>query len=316
MKHASAQTSDPFAVHSLSFKAMGSPCTLHAQGERAHVLSVLQSAKQEVQRLEQKYSRYLDTSVTQTINTQAVKQKVAVDAETAGLLNYAQICYEQSDGQFDITSGVLRRVWNFRENRLPTQQEIEACLKSVGWQYVEWDGQGIRFTRPNMEVDFGGVVKEFAADRVAAMCEQLGLTAGLIELGGDIRVIGPKKTPEQKTEPWMVGIRHPQTGEAMASIPVWQGGIATSGSYERFMVVDGKRYCHILNPKTGWPVRGVASVSVLAPQCVVAGSLTTMAMLKGKHAHDWLAQQDATFLLLSDDGAVSGSLGDDILNPS
>ena len=314
MKHTSTQTSDPFAVHSLSFKAMGSPCTVHAQGEREHALAVLQLAKQEVLRLEQKYSRYLNTSVTQRINQHAGQTKVDVDAETAGLLNYAQICFEQSDGLFDITSGVLRRVWNFRENRLPRQQDIEACLKSVGWQFVLWDGQQVQFERPDMELDFGGVVKEFAADRVAALCEQQGLTAGLIELGGDIRVIGPKQTADQQSEPWMVGIRHPQTGEAMASIPVWQGGVATSGSYERFMVVNGQRYCHILNPKTGWPVRGVASVSVLAPQCVVAGSLTTMAMLKGEQGHDWLAEQDATFLLLSDDGVISGTLDAGVFN--
>jgi len=314
VKHTSTQTSDPFAVHSLSFKAMGSPCTLHAQGEREHALAVLQLAKQEVLRLEQKYSRYLNTSVTQRINQHAGQTKVDVDAETAGLLNYAQICFEQSDGLFDITSGVLRRVWNFRENRLPGQQDIEACLKSVGWQFVLWDGQQVQFERPDMELDFGGVVKEFAADRVAALCEQQGLIAGLIELGGDIRVIGPKLTANQQSEPWMVGIRHPQSGEAMASIPVWQGGVATSGSYERFMVVNGQRYCHILNPKTGWPVRGVASVSVLAPQCVVAGSLTTMAMLKGEQGHDWLAEQDATFLLLSDDGVISGTLDAGVFN--
>lgn len=299
---------DPLQLHSLQFKAMGSPCAIHLQGLLANVQPALHAAQAEIFRLEQKYSRYLNDSVTSHINTGACHDAVSIDAETAALLNYAQVCFEQSDGLFDITSGVLRRVWNFKVSELPTQPAIDACLQSVGWNKVRWDGETIQFLVPNMEIDFGGVVKEFTADRIAQLCRDHGIHAGLIELGGDISIVGPKRLKAGDYEPWLIGIRHPQTGEAMASIPLMEGGVATSGSYERFIMVDGKRYCHILNPVTGWPVEGLASVSIVAPQCLVSGSLSTIAMLKGAQAGAWLDDQDATYLLLSDDGEVSGSL--------
>lgn len=270
-------------------------------------MPVLNLAQREALRLEEKYSRYRSDSVTSIINAQAYDHAVEVDAETAGLLNYAHICFEQSDGLFDITSGVLRRVWDFKQQNLPSVQDVNACLVHVGWQKVNWNNQHIQFTQADMEIDFGGVVKEFSADRLADLCYQNGINAGLIELGGDIRVIGPKQDEQGQTTPWMIGIRHPQTGLPMASIPLTEGGVATSGSYERFIMSGDKRYCHILNPKTGWPVEGVASVSIIAPQCLVAGSLSTIAMLKGHQAENWLEEQDVTFLMLTEEGKVTGS---------
>ena len=299
---------ESLGIHSLQFKAMGSPCTIHLQGERSAIQSILESAKQEVLRLEKKYSRYREDSVVSLINATAAKEAIAVDAETAGLLNYVHVCFEMSDGMFDVTSGVLRKVWDFKQNTLPTETDIAACLKDIGWKKVQWDGERIRFERSGIEIDFGGVVKEFSADRVAQYCRDQGVTAGLIELGGDISIVGPKFLEGDEREPWLIGIRHPQTGDAMASIPLFEGGVATSGSYERFIKVNGKRYCHILNPQTGWPVEGVASVSVVAPQCLVSGSLSTIAMLKGHQAAQWLDEQGASYLLLMDNGEIKGTL--------
>ena len=299
---------ESLAIHSLQFKAMGSPCEVSLQGELSTIQPILESAKQEVLRLEKKYSRYREDSVVSLINAKAANQAVTVDAETAGLLNYAQVCFEMSDGLFDVTSGVLRKVWDFKSNRLPDPKDVTACLKNVGWEKVQWNGERIRFEQPGIEIDFGGVVKEFTADRVAQLCREQGVNAGLIELGGDISIVGPKFTQSQGREPWMIGVRHPQTGEPMASLPLFEGGVATSGSYERFITVDGKRYCHILDPKTGWPVAGVASVSVVSPQCLVSGSLSTIAMLKGQQGAEWLDEQDASYLLLMDNGQLKGTL--------
>lgn len=294
-------------IHSREFKAMGSPCAIHLQGELPQLGPIFQAAQDEVTRLEKKYSRYLENSVLSQINLHAHDASVSVDPETAGLLNYAHICFEQSEGLFDITSGVLRRAWDFKSSMIPSTSKVNDVLPLVGWQKIQWDGTSIRFAISEMEIDFGGVGKEFAADRVAQLCRDAGISAGLIDLGGDISIVGPKTNSQGQLEPWLIGIRHPQTGEAMASIPICEGGVATSGSYERFIEVEGKRYCHILNPKTGWPVEGVDSISIFAPQCLVAGSLSTIAMLKGTEAKAWLDEQGVDYLLMDNDGHIHRS---------
>jgi thiamine biosynthesis lipoprotein len=136
-----------------------------------------------------------------------------------------------------------------------------------------------------MELDFGGFVKEYTADCAAQTCRDTGIEHGLVELGGDIAVIGPH--PDGSS--WRVGVRHPRSVEnAIAYVELTEGAIATSGDYERFMEINDKRYCHILNPRTGWPARYLASVSVLAPQCLIAGTATTVAILMEKKGAGWL----------------------------
>ena len=296
------------SVHSHRFQAMGSPCEVSLQGELNLLQPLFKQLQAEVARLESKYSRYLHDSITTQINALTVGDQILVDKETASLLDYANTCYEHSQGLFDITSGVLRKAWDFKSNTVPSQTLIDDLLTRVGWQHVQWDGKYLSFTQPNMEIDFGGVVKEFTADLLAQICRDKGVHSGLIELGGDIRIVGPKFDQHQTPQPWLVGIRDPKTGDAMASIPLYEGGIATSGSYERFMIVDGQHYCHILNPKTGWPVHALPSVTVVSPHCLVAGSLATMAILQGESAYDWLNDQDASFLIMQHNGELIGTI--------
>ncbi len=138
-----------------------------------------------------------------------------------------------------------------------------------------------------MELDFGGVVKEYAADRAAVICAQAGFRHGLVDLGGDIKIVGP----HPDASPWSVGIQHPRIADAvMATLELSHGAVATSGDYERFLEIDGTRYCHILSPRTGMPVRGLAGVSVAAEECVVAGSATTIAMLMEDRGAAWLEE--------------------------
>src|SRR5262249_53148450 len=162
--------------------------------------------------------------------------------------------------------------------------QIDAVLPLIGWNHVEWQRPFVRLPKSGMELDFGGYVKEYAADVAANACRAAGVEHGLVELGGDVRIIGPH--PEGS--PWRVGIQHRRSlDRPIAYVDVAGGAVATSGDYERCMTVDGQRYCHVLNPKTGWPVRGIAGVSVLAPQCLIAGTATTIAMLKEARAADW-----------------------------
>jgi thiamine biosynthesis lipoprotein len=291
-----------------AFKAMGSPCELQIHAARpAEAERIFDLAIADVDRLERLYSRYRADSFLSEINrVAAVGGTIEVDEETAGLLNYAQTCHRESDGLFDITAGALRRVWRFDSGKLPEERQIRAVLEMIGWHHVRWTPPTLTFALPSMEIDFGGVVKEYAADRVASLCLEAGVRHGLVNLGGDIRIVGPRPNGE----PWHIGIRHPrQPGEVIRTLSLYRGALASSGDYERCLVLDGVRYGHILNPKTGWPVRRLASVSVVADFCVIAGSASTIAMLKEDEGPAWLESLGLPHFWVDTDGKAGGSPG-------
>jgi len=291
-----------------SFRAMGSPCALHLYGGSRSELDAMAARAQElVLALERKYSRYRDDSVLSALNRSAGDAAgVEVDAETADLLDYADTAFRHSGGLFDPSSGALRRAWNFRSGRVPSQAELREVLGCVGWARVRWARPRLVLTVPGMELDFGGFVKEYAVDRVTDLCRELGVRGGMVDLGGDLRAIGPH--PDGR--PWIVGIRDPRAPErAIRSVPLACAALATSGDYERCMVVDGVRYTHILDPRTGWPVSGLASASVVAPQCLVAGTATTIALLSGERGGArFLDGLGLPNLRVDARGRVSGSL--------
>ena len=295
------------AETAVQFAAMASPCEIRVLGvgrDAAH--AAIELAIAEVRRVEQKYSRYRADSVISQINALAgSNQTIAVDAETQQLIAFAAQLYHASEGLFDCTSGVLRRVWDFRSQRLPEQAAIDALLPLIGWQFVQWDGERIALSRQGMELDFGGFGKEYAVDRAAAALASAGIEHALVNLGGDVRVIGSRADGE----PWQIGIRDPRPPEGspdqcFATIPVQHGAVATSGDYERFIELDGKRYCHVLNPRTGWPVSAWRSVSVVGGLCVQAGALSTIAMLKGEGAQAFLDAEGVSYLLCDAHGEV------------
>ena len=275
------------ALHRFRFKAMGCPCALQIYAPSAgDARAWAASARGEIARLERKYSRYRADSLLSRINASAGDPDgVLVDGETASLFDYAATCHAQSAGLFDVTSGILRRAWDFRSGRLPEAAQIEALLPRVGWAKVRWAPPRIALPLEGMELDLGGFVKEYAADRTAALLRASGCRSGVVDLGGDLAVVGPH--PDGR--PWIVGVRDAAHAERPAlSVPLFAGGIATSGDYERAMVVGGVRYGHILDPRTGWPIAGLASVTVLASCCLIAGSASTIALLHGDRARAWL----------------------------
>jgi len=290
------------------FRAMGGPCEVRLYAsDRALADVYADAAKAEILRLERHYSRYRDDSLTTRVNRSAGDSRgVEVDAESAALLDYAQTAWEQSGGLFDITSGVLRRVWDFKTRCVPTQAQIDAILPLIGWGKLRWERPRLVLLIAGMELDFGGYVKEYAADRAARASRDAGARHGFVELAGDIALIGA----HPDGAPWHIGVRHPRAPEqALATIPLHSGAIASSGEYERYFEVDGRRYSHLLNPKTGWPVRGLSAVSVVAPQCLIAGTASTIAMLKG--ADDgplWLGELGLPYLCVDADGVLRGTL--------
>ncbi len=286
---------------------MGSPCELRfyaGSSDRADAAHAAATAV--IAQLEDRYSRYRAHSLTSRINAAAGSGDwVTVDAETAGLLDYAQQVWQQSEGLFDITSGILRQAWDFRVSRLPLQHDIDALLPRIGWQKVEWCSPRIRLPLPGMELDFGGFVKEYAADAAARALRQQGINHGFVELGGDIAVIGP----HPDGSPWRIGISHPrQPGTVLAMLNLHEGALASSGDYERGITVEGVRYGHILNPKTGWPVQTLAAVSVVAPQCLLAGTAATVALLKQDAAQDWLQMLALPYLAVTAEAEIFGTL--------
>ena len=164
----------------------------------------------------------------------------------------------------------------------------------------------LQLTTPGMRLDLGGIVKEYAADRCAQRCRDAGIDSGVVDLGGDLALIGP----HDDGTPWIVGIKAPRApGRASARIELPRGGLATSGDYERALIVDGQRYSHIVDARNGAPVQGFASVSVVAESCLIAGAAATLAMLFGvERGGAYLRELGLPHLCIEQDGHVSGDI--------
>ena len=289
-------------VFRFGFQAMASGCEIvFASATRGEAKKVAKLAIDEISRIERKYSRYRPESIVSLINAAAGVGFAECDDETLALLHYADTLFKSSAGLFDITSGVLRKAWNFKSAVLPDHQILSPLLDLIGWQRVERQGTAIRLPTTGMELDFGGFGKEYAADRAATVLHEQGVAHGYVNMAGDIRVIGPK--PDGT--PWMIGIQDPRHKDrAIASIPLHGGALATSGDYERFFELDGKRYCHILNPLTGYPVTWWRSVTVVTPMVITAGSYSTIAMLKEAGGLAFLQESGLGYLAVDHSGKL------------
>ncbi|MES9968704.1 MAG: FAD:protein FMN transferase [Candidatus Thiodiazotropha sp.] len=277
------------------FKAMASPCELFMEiDDEEQARGILKAAAEETWRIEQKFSRYSDDNTIHQINN-SQGRAVEVDDEVAHLLDFAQQCWELSDGLFDITSGILRRVWRFDGgSKLPHTKAVQALLPLIGWQHVDWSRP--YFTLPDqMEIDFGGIGKEYAVDRALLLLQQMTDAKLLLNFGGDINTNGRNGGDGA----WSIGIEDPnQPDSATALLKIRQGALATSGDTRRYLFRDGQRYGHVLNPLTGWPVEHAPrSVTVTASTCTEAGILATLALLQGENAEDFLKRQQVKFWL-------------------
>ncbi len=273
------------------FTAMAGPCEVFMDvPERPLAAKLARIAHREANRIEQKFSRYRRGNIVHKIN-HAKGKPVEVDEETANVLDYAAQCYALSEGRFDITSGVLRDVWRFDgSDNVPNADAVKNVLVRVGWQKVTWQKPMLTLA-PGMEIDLGGIGKEYAVDRSAVLMRPLVQSGVLINFGGDLFALGPRRDGQ----PWEVGLDDPSaTGERyLGKIELSRGGLATSGDARRFLYKDGVRYGHILDPRTGWPVpRTPRSVTVTAPTCMEAGMLATFAMLHGSEAEAFLQAQE------------------------
>jgi FAD:protein FMN transferase len=279
----------------VAFTAMASPCEVLLPAMSPHAaLAIGTVVAQEAWRIERKYSRYRDDSVTAWIHENR-DTTVEVDAETASLIDFASQCFDLSDGLFDVTSGVLRHAWKFDgSDRIPKPAAIQHLLPLVGFEKLEWQAPHLLLPA-GMELDFGGIGKEYAVDRAYELLAVRDWAPFLINFGGDLRANRPPSHG-----PWQVGIERPDTDrEATLLLDLEQGALATSGDARRYLLKDGIRYGHILDPRTGWPVPGSPrSVTVAASSCTEAGLLSTLALLHGARAQQYLEEQGVRYWIL------------------
>lgn len=278
------------------FAAMASPCEVLVEGVgHAEAARLADMAADEARRIERKFSRYRSASEGSVVGAlhASAGRPVALDDETADLIDFAAHCHQASGGLFDITSGVLRAAWRFGGSgggTLPDAALVEGLRQRIGWGRVTWQRPWLTLPE-GMEIDLGGIGKEYAVDRVLAGLRTESTAPLLVNFGGDLAVSGPRRDGAA----WTVGIEDPgNNDEACGLLALTAGALATSGDARWCLVADGIRYGHILDPRTGWPVRGApCSVTVAAPTCTEAGMLATLAMLQGPQARAWLAAQGA-----------------------
>jgi FAD:protein FMN transferase len=262
-----------------TFCGLGCNCEIQLYSESTEEAKFLIGKCIEIiDRIDQKYSRYKPDSIISKINSLAGIKSVEVDSETSELLNLAYRVYLQSDGLFDITSGVLRKAWDFTNGKIPSDIELAKFLPLIGLDKVIWNEPNIFLPKTGMELDFGGFGKEYAVDKVVDALLNLGVKHGQVNLGGDIRLIGP----HADGTPWQIGISHPERPSTPFIVhPLSFGALATSGDYERYFIRNGKRFSHLLNPKTGRPVSGLRSATIVADTCLIAGVTATLSLLMG-----------------------------------
>ena len=270
-------------LRKLIFPALGTQCEVQyaAPGGDAQAAAFERAAVAWVSAFEAKYSRFRPDSLVSRINAAAGRDWIAIDPEMEGLLQLCDTLHFMTQGVLDPTALPLIRLWDYKSPapRIPAADELAAARALVGWKKVQRAPGKVFLPVAGMALDFGGFGKEYAVDLVAQLALDHGLTSALVDFGHDLRALGP---PPGRPA-WHIGLEDPrQPGAASGSIGVTGKGVASSGDYLRCFVIGGKRYGHIIDPRTGWPVaNGCTQATVIAGSCLQAGVLSTTAFVLG-----------------------------------
>jgi thiamine biosynthesis lipoprotein len=234
-------------------------------------------------RFEARYSRFIPESIVGQVNARARAggDWLELDDDADRLISLCADMHRLTRGAFDAAALPLLRLWDWKADppRVPTEPEIRAALERSGWDNVQRRPHAIRLPIAGMGIDLGGIGKEFAVDHLTSMARTFGIADAMIDIGQDIRVAG--RSPGK--DAWYIGLEEPdRPGECWTAVRLTGQAVATSGDYVRSFTVDGRRYGHILDPRTGRPVaNGCQAVTVIAPDCVTAGVLSTAAFILG-----------------------------------
>lgn len=259
--------------------AMGTLVAVKLYEDQAKAAPLIDEAFAEIGRIDSLMSRYIEESEANQLERLAVDRAVTCSPEMALVLQQSQRYARLTGGAFDVTIGPLTRLWNFPDVAAPPAAgRIDSALALVGYQAVEVEGRQVRITRPGARLDLGGAAKGYAVDRAVDRLRERGVEQGLIEAGGDIRFWGEK--PDGR--PWRFGIQHPRDPARYIQVEdIGLAAIATSGDYEQFFELAGKRYHHILDPTTGYPAEGAISATVWAKTALEADILSTAVFILG-----------------------------------
>jgi len=269
-----------------SIDAMGTTYVVTIYGyDREQMLSAVEAATDELERLDRELSNYRPESEWSKVNRMAAERPVKVSAELFGLLQKCVDVSRQSEGTFDITVGPLMRVWGFYRGtgHLPGKGQVAAALERVGYRNIILDpaGRTVRFGKPGVEIDPGGIGKGYAVDRIISVLKDNGIRSALVTAGGSsIYALG---SPDGGSDGWPVKIRDPKNPDkTVADLQLKDESMSTSGSYEKFFEADGKIYSHIMDPRTGYPAKGMLSVSVVAPATLDSEAWTKPYFILGR----------------------------------
>ncbi len=263
---------------------MGTRVAVELWAEDASTAQAAMAAvMQEMRRIEDLMSPYIESSELSRMNREAVAQPVAISREMAELLEKSYQISELTDGAFDITYASAGRFYDYREGQRPTTQALEEAIKAIDYHYVQLKAgsarnpPSVRYLHKGVYVDLGGIAKGYAVDRCIDLLESRGFEEVMVSAGGDSRILG-----DRRGKPWTVGVKDPRNEEKMAAIlPLENTAVSTSGDYERYFERDGVRYHHILNPSTGDSAREVRSVTILGPQATFTDALSTSVFVLG-----------------------------------
>ena len=279
---------------------MGTYATIIALGPKEITTKAMNLAFMRMQEIDVKFNPINPQSPVYAFNR---NNKPISDPEIISLVKRALEISRKSNGAFDITVAPLLELWGFyvKASSVPKDKEIKSCLRNVGYRHLLFKGGKLNKDNPKVKIDFGGIAKGYALAEAARVLKNNGVTSVLIDLGGDIYVLG-----RYGARPWKVGIRNPRGTDILGYLEAKDQSVSSSGDYERFFVEKGKRYHHIFNPVTGYPTEEVAEVTLIHPDPVLAQAWAkipfVMGSQKGLQALDRIKGMQA--IVVTSDGEI------------
>ncbi len=275
----------------------------------------IQIAIDEIKRIETLISSWDPNSQTSFINKNAGIQPVKVNTELFELIERAIKISKLTDGAFDISYASMDRIWKFDGSmtKMPSGDAIEKSVAKVGYHNIVLDKKRVTvyLSKKGMKIGFGAIGKGYAADKAKKLLQEKGVKGGIINASGDMNTWGT----QTNGNPWKVGITNPMNkNKIFALFPLDNSAVVTSGNYEKYVLLDGKRYTHIIDPRTGYPSSGIVSVSVFAPSAELADALATSVFVMGAEVGINLINQlkGIDCIIVQDTGKIVSSAGLDI----
>lgn len=252
----------------------------------------IDEAVSEIKRIEAMISSWDPNSETSLVNSNAGIQPVKVSLELFKLIERAKKISEITDGAFDISYASMDNIWKFdgTVDRLPSKTEIQLSIANIGYQNIELNenNQTVFLKEKGMRIGFGAIGKGFAADKAKELLISKGVKGGIVNASGDLTTWGTRETGEK----WMIGITNPEKKDEVFSwLPIVESSVATSGNYEKYLIFKGEKYSHIIDPRTGYPTKGVQSVSIFAKQAELCDALATAVFILGRDSGIHLINQ-------------------------